>query len=45
MRKKIFDELPTKAKKRERKKRQRMLMHSRALLTSSKHSGKKLAKR
>ena len=43
MRKKIIDEFPTKAKKREVKKRPRMSMHGRALLLAKKHAGKKLA--
>ena len=45
MRKKVFDEYPTKAKKREIKKRQRMSVHSRSLILNSKHAGKKLTAR
>ena len=42
MKKKIIDEYATKAKKREIKKRPRMRVHSRALLSTHKHAGKKL---
>jgi len=45
MRKKLHDEFPSKAKKREIKKRPRMRVHSRSLILGSKHAGKKLAKR
>ncbi len=45
MRKKIKDEFPTKAKKRELKKRPHMPMHSRFLLTAKTHAGKKIAAR
>ncbi len=45
MRKKIFDEVPTKSKKREIKKRPRMQVHSRSLILGSKYSGKALTKR
>jgi hypothetical protein len=43
MRKKITDAYPTKAIKREMKKRPRMQVHSRSLLAGSKHAGKKIA--
>ena len=45
MLKKIRDEFPTKAKKREIKKRPRMRLHSRALVLGSKYAGKTLTKR
>ncbi|MCL5666637.1 MAG: hypothetical protein M1383_02605 [Patescibacteria group bacterium] len=45
MRKKIFDEAVTKAKRRELKKRPRMKMHGRSLLRNGAHAGKKLASR
>lgn len=43
MKKPILDEYPTKAKKREIKKRPRMKIHGRALKTLRAHAGKKLA--
>ncbi|MEK7617870.1 MAG: hypothetical protein AAB410_01880 [Patescibacteria group bacterium] len=43
MKKKITDEFPTKAKKRELKKRPRMRVHGRALKTAQTHAGKKLS--
>lgn len=45
MRKKVFDELVTKAKKREVKKRPRMNMHGKSLLKSTPHGGKSLTSR
>jgi len=42
MRKIILDEPATKAKKRELKKRPRMKIHGRSLLTNKPHAGKKL---
>ena len=44
MRKKIFDEFATKAKKRELKKRPRMAVHGASLKKSQPHGGKKLVK-
>jgi hypothetical protein len=44
MRKKILDEIHTKAKKREIKRRPRMQMHGRTLKVQTAHVGKKLAK-
>jgi len=43
MKKKIFDEIPTKSLKREVKKRPRMRVHGRSLITQKAHAGKKLA--
>ena len=43
MRKIIFDEPATKAKKREIKKRPRMKLHGRSLLVQKSHAGKKLS--
>jgi len=43
MRKKIFEDYLTKAKKREIKKRPRMKVHGRALKAAAQHGGKKLA--
>ena len=43
MRKKQKDEYPTKAKKREIKKRPRMRVHGQSLKKPAKHAGKKLA--
>ena len=45
MRKNIQGDYLTKAKKREHKKRPRMLMHGRALRAPSRHGGKKLSGR
>ena len=42
MRKKLLEEYPTKAKKRDIKKRPRMNIHGRSLVLGSKHAGKKL---
>lgn len=42
MRKKIIDEIFTKAKKREIKKRPRMRVHARSLKLGQPHAGKKL---
>lgn len=42
MRKIIIGEPPTKAKKREIKKRPRMRVHGRSLLVQKSHAGKKL---
>ena len=44
MRKKIFDDFLTKAKKREQKKRPRMALHGSALKNPQPHGGRKLAK-
>lgn len=44
MRKFISDEVPTKAKKREIKKRLRMRVHGAALKLPQAHAGKKLSK-
>lgn len=44
MKKRILEDYPTKAKKRELKKRPRMQIHGRSLLLVNKHEGKKLAK-
>lgn len=43
MRKKLLDELLTKARKRQDKKRPRMRVHSRSLLVKNPRAGKKLA--
>ena len=43
MKKPILDEYPTKAKKREIKKRPRMKIHGAALRLKNPHAGKKLA--
>ncbi|MFA5990644.1 MAG: hypothetical protein WC794_00150 [Candidatus Doudnabacteria bacterium] len=45
MRKIIVNEPVTKAKKREIKKRPRMQIHGRSLLTNKPHAGKKLTSR
>jgi hypothetical protein len=45
MKKKISDEYPTKAKKREIKKRPRMKMHGLSLRLKQEHGGKKLSSR
>ena len=45
MRKKLSDDIPTKAKKREIKKRPRMKMHGRSLRAGQPHAGKKLTSR
>ncbi len=42
MKKQILDDIATKAKKREIKKRLRMRVHGKALLKPSRHAGKKL---
>jgi len=44
MRKKIKDDYPTKAKKREIKKRPRMRVHGRSLKTQKAHVGKKVSR-
>lgn len=43
MRKKILDDIITKAKKRELKNRLKMKLHGKALLLPGKHRGNKLA--
>ena len=45
MNKKIIDEYPSKAKRREIKKRPRMKVHGRSLKLPAAHGGKKLAKK
>jgi len=45
MKKKLVDDFITKAKKRELKKRPRMKIHGRSLLTNKPHAGKKLTAR
>lgn len=45
MRKHLHDEPPTKAKKREIKKRPRMKLHGASLRKSQAHAGKKLVSR
>jgi hypothetical protein len=45
MRKKLAEEYPTKAKKRDIKKRPRMNVHGRSLLIAQKHGGKKVTSR
>lgn len=44
MRKKIIDDIVTKAQKRAQKNRPRMKMHGKSLITSKRHAGKKLIK-
>jgi len=45
MLKRINDEVVTKAKKREIKKRPRMAMHGRSLIKPNLHAGKKISKK
>jgi hypothetical protein len=45
MKKRIVEEYITKAKKREIKKRPRMVVHARSLITLAKHAGKKISSR
>ena len=45
MRKRIHDEFPSKAKKREIKNRPRMKVHGKSLLLNQKHAGKKISSR
>ncbi len=45
MKKRIFEEYPTKAKKREIKKRPRMKIHGQSLKISRAHAGKKITNR
>ncbi len=45
MNKRIADDIPTKAKKRELKKRPRMTVHGRSLLKPNLHAGKKITKK
>lgn len=45
MKKRIFDEFATKAKRREIKKRPRMRIHGRSLILQTEYAGKKLVKK
>lgn len=45
MKKRILDEYPTKAKKRDLKKRPRMRVHGQSLKISRAHAGKKITNR